>query len=195
MRTIIRPCDALKTSRSGRSTITNIAIYARYSSDLQTDASIEDQIRIARDRADREGWQVVQCYKDHGVSGASMMRSGIQALMQDARNGKFEIILAEALDRLSRDQADIATIYKQVQFAGVKIITLSEGEISNLHIGLKGTMNAMFLQDLADKTRRGLSGRIAKGKSGGGITYGYDVVKKLDANGEPVKGDRSINKA
>lgn len=80
-----------------------------------------------------------------------------------------------------------------MQFAGVTIITLSEGEINNLHIGLKGTMNAMFLKDLADKTRRGLRGRVEKGKSGGGITYGYNVVKAFDANGEPICGEREIN--
>lgn len=77
----------------------------------------------------------------------------------------------------------------------MRIITLSEGEISNLHAGLKGTMNALFLQDLADKTRRGLRGRIEAGKSGGGLCYGYDVVKQHDANGDPIQGDRSINKA
>ncbi len=170
------------------------AIYARYSSDLQTDSSIEDQIRIVEERAQREGWTITKQYTDHGISGASMMRPGIQMLMQDAADGKFDVVLAEALDRLSRDQEDIAGIFKRLQFAGVSILTLSEGEISNLHIGLKGTMNAMFLKDLADKTRRGLRGRIEKGKSGGGITYGYDVVKKLDANGEPICGERTINK-
>ncbi|MCB9987722.1 MAG: recombinase family protein [Rhodospirillales bacterium] len=173
--------------------MTKIAIYARYSSDLQTDASIEDQIRLCQKRAVKDGWHVANCYTDHGISGASMMRPGVQMLMQDAADGKFDIVVAEALDRLSRDQEDIAGIYKRLQFAGVQMVTLAEGEISNLHIGLKGTMNAIFLKDLADKTRRGLSGRIEKGKSGGGKTYGYDVVKKFDANGEPIKGDRAIN--
>ncbi|MCB9978538.1 MAG: recombinase family protein [Rhodospirillales bacterium] len=173
--------------------MTKLAIYARYSSDLQTDASIEDQIRVAEKRAAQEGWQVVRRYTDHGISGASMLRPGIQRMMQEAQQGVFDIVLAEALDRLSRDQEDIAGIYKRLQFAGIRIVTLSEGEINNLHIGLKGTMNALFLKDLADKTRRGLSGRIEKGKSGGGLTYGYDVVKKYDANGEPVRGERKIN--
>ena len=170
-----------------------IAIYARYSSDLQSDASIEDQCRLCEERAKREGWKVVNRYTDHGISGASMMRPGIQMLMQDAQAGKFDIIVAEALDRMSRDQEDIAGIFKRLQFAGVEIVTLSEGEVSNLHIGLKGTMNAIFLKDLADKTRRGLRGRVEAGKSGGGITYGYDVLRKLDERGEPVNGERTIN--
>ena len=170
-----------------------VAIYARYSSDQQTDASIEDQIRICEERAAKEGWTVINRYTDHGISGASMMRPGIQMLMQDAQSGKFDTVIAEALDRMSRDQEDIAGIFKRLQFAGIEILTLSEGEVSNLHIGLKGTMNALFLKDLADKTRRGLRGRVEAGKSGGGLTYGYDVVSKLDDSGEPIRGERTIN--
>ncbi len=168
-------------------------IYARYSSDLQSDASIEDQIRLCSDKASAEGWKLGNCYTDAGISGASLMRPGIQSLLSAAMNGEFDILIAEALDRLSRDQEDIAGIFKRMEFAGVKIITLSEGEISTLHIGLKGTMNAMFLKDLADKTRRGLRGRVEKGKSGGGLAYGYQVVKQFDANGEAIKGDREID--
>jgi site-specific DNA recombinase len=78
-------------------------------------------------------------------------------------------------------------------FKDVRIVTLSDGEVNPLHIGLKGTMGAPFLKDLADKTRRGLRGRIEAGKSGGGNSYGYDVVKKIDDNGEPVRGERRIN--
>ena len=110
-------------------------------------------------------------HTDAGISGASLLRPGIQSLMQAAMNGEFDILLAEALDRLSRDQEDIAGLFKRMEFAGVKIFTLSEGEISSLHIGLKGTMNAMFLKDLADKTRRGLRGKVENGKSGGGDRY------------------------
>ncbi|MBP7275665.1 MAG: recombinase family protein, partial [Kiritimatiellae bacterium] len=172
-----------------------VALYARYSSDLQSDHSIEDQVRLCTERAKAEGWTVTECYSDAGLSGASLMRPGIQALIRDALEGKFEFVLAEALDRLSRDQEDIAGIYKRLQFAGVSMVTLSEGEISTLHIGLKGTMNAMFLKDLADKTRRGLRGRIEHGKSGGGIAYGYTVVKRFDAQGQALRGDRTINPA
>jgi site-specific DNA recombinase len=173
--------------------MTRAAIYARYSSDNQRDASIEDQVRICTERAEHEGWQLFNCYSDHAVSGASLLRPGIQMLLSDAISGKFDIIIAEALDRLSRDQEDIAGIFKRLSFADVKIVTLSEGEINHLHIGLKGTMNALFLKDLADKTRRGLRGRIEAGKSGGGKSYGYDVVKSFDGAGEPVRGDRTIN--
>jgi site-specific DNA recombinase len=50
----------------------------------------------------------------------------------------------------------------------VKMVTLAEGEISALHVGLKGTMNALFLKDLGQKTWRGLEGRVRDGRSGGG---------------------------
>jgi site-specific DNA recombinase len=50
----------------------------------------------------------------------------------------------------------------------VRIVTLAHGELSEWHVGLKGTMNSLFLKDLANKTRRGLRGRIEEGESGGG---------------------------
>ena len=171
------------------------AIYARYSSENQREASIDDQIRICKDRIAREGWDLVQVYRDAGISGASTVRAGYQALLAAARDSAFDVVVAEALDRLSRDQEDVAALFKRLTFAGIRIVTLSDGEISELHVGLKGTMNALFLKDLADKTRRGLRGRIEAGKSAGGISYGYRVVRQLDANGEPVRGGRVIDLA
>nr|WP_082528985.1 MULTISPECIES: recombinase family protein [unclassified Bradyrhizobium] len=170
-----------------------IALYARYSTDNQRDASIADQFRVCRGYAKKQGWQIVEEYSDHAISGASLLRAGIQALIADALRGRFQIVLAEAMDRLSRDQEDIAGLFKRMIHANVKIITLSEGEVTHLHVGLKGTMNALFLKDLADKTRRGLRGRVELGKSGGGNSYGYDVVKQFQENGEPIRGDRVIN--
>lgn len=170
-----------------------VAIYARYSSNNQRDASIADQLRICRIHAEKQGWQIAEEYTDHAISGASLLRPGMQALMSDANRGRFHIVLAEAMDRLSRDQEDIAGLFKRMAYSDVKIITLSEGEVTHLHVGLKGTMNALFLKDLADKTRRGLRGRVELGKSGGGNSYGYDVVRRLLANGELDRGDRSIN--
>lgn len=170
-----------------------VAIYARYSSDNQRDASIEDQIRECMAYAVSQHWDIVDTMSDHAISGASLLRPGAQRLMRCASLGEFDVILCESMDRLSRDQEDIAGLFKRMQFANVRIITLSEGEITSLHVGLKGTMNAIFLKDLADKTRRGQRGRVMKGKSGGGITYGYDVVKRIDQDGDYAKGERAIN--
>src|SRR5262245_44012042 len=174
-----------------RRAIMRVSVYARYSSDKQREASIEDQVRLCEERAAREGWRVVKRYTDHAISGASLMRRGIQTLMRDAQSGKFDLVLTESLDRISRDQEDIAGVYKRLRFAGVKIHTLSEGEIAELHIGFTGTMSALYLKNLGEKTWRGQSGRIRAGKSGGGNCYGYDVVK--GTMGERERGDRRIN--
>ena len=121
-------------------------IYARYSSDNQHDASIDDQVRQCRKRIDSDGWRLTEVYSDHAISGASTLRPGYQKMLEDARNGGFDVLIAEAMDRLSRDQEDIAGLYKQLSFADIQIITLSEGEVNELHVGLKGTMNALFLK-------------------------------------------------
>jgi site-specific DNA recombinase len=170
-----------------------VAIYARFSSQMQREASIEDQERLCLERAEREAWSVVARYADRAISGASMLRPGLQALLAAASAAQIDLVLAEALDRLSRDHADIAALFKQLSFAGVRIITLAEGEISELHVGLKGTMNQLFLKDLAAKTRRGLRGRVEAGKSGGGNSYGYDVVRGMEPDGTPITGQRTIN--
>ena len=112
-------------------------------------------------------------------------------MMRDALNRRFDVVLAESLDRFSRDQEDTAGLFKRLTFAGVNIVTLAEGDITHLHIGLKGTMNAMFLKDLADKTRRGLRGRVEDGKSGGGLCYGYRVVRHSNG-GTVTTGEREI---
>ncbi len=171
-----------------------VGIYARYSSDNQRDASIADQLRVCREYAARQGWMVVQELTDHAISGATLLRSGFQALMRDALNRRFDVVLAESLDRFSRDQEDTAGLFKRLTFAGVNIVTLAEGDITHLHIGFKGTMNALFLKDLADKTHRGLRGRVEGGKSAGGLCYGYRVVKSL-TGGTVTTGEREIEPA
>ena len=168
-----------------------VAIYARYSSENQRDASIADQFRICREFAQRQGWHIAAEYSDHAVSGATIMRPGFQAMMREALQKKFDIVMAEALDRFSRDQEDTAGLFKRLTFAGVNIVTLAEGDITHLHIGLKGTMNALFLKELAEKTRRGLRGRIELGKAGGGVSFGYRIVRRFE-NGVVTTGEREI---
>ena len=167
--------------------------YARYSSDLQRDASIEDQERLCREAAQARGWTVVGAYADRAASGSSRFRPEYQRLLADVRAGQFDVVIAEALDRLSRDQEDVAALYKALTFAGIRLVTLADGEISELHVGLKGTMNALFLRDLAAKTHRGLRGRVEQGRSTGGKAFGKQDVKEVDAEGERVRGKRVID--
>ena len=106
-----------------------VALYARYSSDQQREASIADQLRDCRAFAMREGWTVVREYHDSAMSGASRHRPGLQSLLLHAA-GEYDIVIAESLDRLSRDQEDTAAVHKRLAFVGVRIITLAEGENS-----------------------------------------------------------------
>lgn len=76
------------------------AIYARFSTDLQNERSIDDQIALCRDYAEREGLQIVATYDDRARSGSSILgRDGLLKLMDDAKSGQFEIVIVEALDR------------------------------------------------------------------------------------------------
>jgi site-specific DNA recombinase len=171
--------------------VTRAAIYARYSTDRQSESSAEDQARLCRERASREGWIVVAEFLDPAISGATRDRPQLNALM--ARAAEFDVVVTESLDRLSRDQEDIAAIHKRLRFAGVEIVTLADGAIGEIHIGLKGTMAALFLKDLGDKTRRGQIGRVAAGRIPGGLSYGYEKVQQLDERGEPMRGLRAVN--
>ena len=164
----------------------NVGIYARYSTEMQREASIEDQVRVCDRLIQGRGWQSLQIYSDQGISGSTHLRPGYQNLLEGARNGRFDIVVAESLDRISRDQEHIAGFHKIMQFLGIQVFTVSEGLISELHIGLKGTMSALFIKDLADKTRRGLEGRVRKGRSGGGKAYGYRVVKGDERGGREI---------
>ena len=95
---------------------------------------------------------MVETYTDHATSSATILRPGYQALIAALRGGGIDVVLAESLDRFSRDLEHIASFFKQCTFHKVRIVTLAEGDISELHIGLKGTMGALFLKDLV--TRR-----------------------------------------
>src|SRR5690606_30329294 len=72
-------------------------------------------------------------------------------------------------------------------------VTLSEGEVGSMHIGLGGTLSAIFLEQLAEKTRRGQIGRVEAGRIPGGLSYGYRAVKKIGADGELERGLREID--
>ena len=82
-----------------------------------------------------------------------------------------------------------------MSFAGIAVVTLAEGLITELHVGLKGTMSALFLKDLAQKTHRGLEGRVRAGRSAGGLSYGYRVQGETRADGTSSNGLRVIEES
>ena len=170
------------------------ALYARYSTDLQNVASIADQFATCRSFAAKDATKIVATFEDAAISGGSAAnRPGLHSLMHGAKNGEFDVVLCEALDRLSRSQADVAALFEDLRFHGVKIRTISEGDISELQIGLMGTMNALQLRETGRKTRRGLQGVVRSGRHTGGRVYGYKIRREVDAIGEPIRGLRDID--
>lgn len=166
------------------------ALYARYSSDLQRDASIADQIDLCRRYAEQMGFDVVDVFEDRAISGSSTDRPGYQALLRNARAGAFDVIVVEALDRLTRRLADVAQVHDELQFLRVELFAVNAGQISLLQVGMLGTIGQVFLADLGAKTKRGQAGRIRDGAAAAGISYGYDTVP--DAT---ERGLRTINPA
>ena len=166
-------------------------IYARYSSDRQRDASIEDQVRLCRTRIAQEGWVYLHAYTDRALSGASTLRPAYQDLLQDARDGVFDVAVAESLDRFSRDLEHVAAIFKQFSFAGIKLVTLAEGEITELHVGLKGTMNADASIVAVPKQRN--SARRTRGRRRqAGRTSRQSGAKRMSRRGGPRSTARAI---
>ncbi len=171
------------------------AIYARYSSDNQRDASIEDQLEVCRRYVAGQGWTEETVYEDRSVSGASRFRVGYQRLLADAQAGTFDLVVCEALDRLGRKLADVADLFDRLSFLGIELHTVSTGRITPMHVGMLGTMAQMYLADLREKTWRGQLGRALKGKIPGGRAFGYDVIAPSAGAGDADRGHRRINEA
>ena len=154
--------------------MTRAAIYARFSTDLQNDRSVDDQVALCKAFAAQRGWTIAAVFADRAASGASVHgRPDYGRMLIGALEGQFDIILCEDLDRLSRNLADTARLYERAGFLGLKIWTVADGEITDMHVGLRGTMSAMFLKNLALKVRRGMAGVIRDGRHAGGRAYGY----------------------
>lgn len=169
------------------------AIYARYSTDLQNDRSVEDQIALCEDHARRSGWGVVARFADRARSGATVAgRPGLADMLAGAVRGEFDVIVVEALDRVSRDQADLATIYKRLTFLGVQIIAVHDGRADAIQIGIRGLVSELFLTDLKHKVRRGLRAVVDDGRHAGGRAFGYRPIPGRPGELEIVEEEAQI---
>jgi site-specific DNA recombinase len=159
-------------------------LYARYSTDKQRETSVEDQLREARARAKREGWAVTTTYSDEGISGSTpiALRPGGKALLADALATRFDVLIVEGLDRLSRELGEAETMVKRLEHRGIRIIGTADGYDTNasgrkvMRIA-RGLVNELYLDDLREKTHRGLAGQFDRGFSAGGRAYGYRSVE------------------
>ena len=168
------------------------AAYARYSSDSQREASIRDQLRNIETYCDRMEWPRPALFQDQAISGARIDRPGYQAMLDAARDKAFDVLLVDDFSRLARDQIEAAQTVRTLKYLGVRLIGVSDGldtsrAGSKLETGFRGLMAELYLDDLAEKTHRGLMGQALEGYSAGGLPYGYDSAS--DGKGHK----RSIN--
>ncbi len=162
------------------------AIYTRYSSDLQRATSLEDQIRTCQQFAARMGWQVLDdhIYQDAALSGFGVEhRLAYRRLVATAliSSPPFTVLLVDDLSRLSRDVAETIRLYRRLKRNGVELVSVTDGiqtsqQMAKLQIAIKGLVNELYLDDLRDKTHRGLTGRVLRGLSAGGRLFGYRTI-------------------
>jgi len=168
------------------------ALYARYSSDLQRPTSIEDQLRICREFAASRGFEVLSdhVYVDEALCGAGAERPGLCKLLAAALSvpRPFDIILIDDSSRLSRNTANTLGMFEKLNFAGVRLIAISQGIDSNheqaqVLVTVHGMVDSLYVQELAKKTHRGLDGSLLRGRHTGGRIFGYDNVALPDNQG------------
>lgn len=179
-----------------------IAIYARFSSDNQRDASIDDQVHRCREFVRERGGAVPNTlvFTDRAISGQSMDRPAfnkLRALVTATPSG-VDVIVAENVDRLGRDEADLHPFRRECTFAGVRLWSVGDGidtasPHGRLAFSLKSMIAENYLDDLRDKTRRGLIGRARAGYATGGVAYGYRLEKEIGSNGKPIGSRVLIN--
>lgn len=168
------------------------AIYARFSSDLQSDKSIDDQVALCRDLCAREGMAIISTFEDRAISGsAAINRAGFQSLMRAAEAKLFDVIVAEDLDRVFRDQADYHIARKRLDHLGVAIHTAA-GKVGKLDGALRALMSEMFIDNLIVHTRRGLEGVVREGRHAGGRAFGYQPVLGKPGELEIVEAEADI---
>ncbi|HEX7602898.1 MAG TPA: recombinase family protein, partial [Polyangiaceae bacterium] len=157
-----------------------VAIYARFSSQHQREASLEDQVRQCRSHVESGGGTVSNdlVFEDAGISGASLRRPAFERMMSFVDSKRIDVIVTEDVSRVSRDFADAASVFRQLEYVGVPLIGVADGIDTSaghakMSFTMKSLMSDMYLDDLRYKTLRGLEGRALAGFSTGGLPIGY----------------------
>ena len=158
-------------------------IYARYSSERQTEQSIEGQIRECTEFALRNDIVIVDTYIDRAMTGTNDNRTDFQRMLKDCTKKAWDIVLVYKLDRFSRNKYEMAMHRKTLRDNGIKLVSAMENipdtpEGIILESLLEG-MAEYYSAELAQKVRRGQRETRLKGNyAGGGVPYGYKVVNK-----------------
>jgi DNA invertase Pin-like site-specific DNA recombinase len=137
---------------------------------------------MAAAKCTHPGCQIVRIYKDSAISGASLDRPEVQAMLRDARNRLFEIVYFEDLTRFSRDMADATTVKKEFDFFGLEMWEANGGKLDTMRTGVQSLFGQLFREETARKLYRGMKPRAEEGSHMGGKPYGYKPLIKETRN-------------
>ena len=162
------------------------AIYARYSTELQSADSIGDQFRVCERLAERHGFTVGKRFSDAAITGGTAERPGYQELLRGARAKEFKIILAEDTSRLWRSLPEQWRAVAELLDAGLHIVTQdidTRSDNFKILLSMHGAMADVYRDQIAYRTRRGLEGKARSGKPTGGRAFGY-IAARDSATGQ-----------
>ena len=154
--------------------------YARYSSDGQRDESIDAQVRAIKSFAEREGYALIHVYADRGISGTSDNREEFQRMIEDAKNGDFQVVIVHKLDRFARNRSDSAIYRNVLEKYGVRLVSVLENfDDSPESIILQSVIegyNEYYSKNLAREVMKGLKENALSAKFNGGVPpLGYNI--------------------
>ena len=158
-------------------------IYARYSSDSQTEQSIEGQLRVCKEYAKNNDILIVDTYIDRAMTGTNDNRVAFQKMLKDSSHKQWQHVIVYKLDRFSRNKFESVIHKKTLKDNGVTILSAMENltdtpEGRMMETILEG-FNQYFSEELTQKVNRGLKESWSKGKATGGQDiFGYDVIDK-----------------
>lgn len=159
----------------------NAAIYARFSSDMQREESIDAQVRACKYYAQNFGYNIVHVYADKAKSGRYIRkRDQFQQMISDSARGLFSAVLVHKLDRFGRNGVDTLENKRILEQNGVDLISvverLDKTPQGKLMLYIIVGMNEFYSANLAQETMKGLKENAYKCLYTGGIPpLGYDV--------------------
>ena len=174
------------------------ALYARFSSDNQREESIDAQLRAMHNYCEDRNITVVREYCDHAKSGTSDKRPEFLRMIDDSKNGEFDIVIVHKFDRFSRNRYDSIFYKRQLNINNVSVISVLENiddsPESALLLSVIEGYNEFYSLNLSREVMKGMRENAYKCLWTGGIApLGYDVVdKKLAINEEEAKIVRLI---
>ena len=101
-------------------------IYCRYSSDSQTEQSIEGQLRVCNEYAKSNDIVILDTYIDRAMTGTNDNRPDFQRMIRDSAKRTFGYVLVYKFDRFSRNKYETAIHKKALKDNGVKVVSATE---------------------------------------------------------------------